>query len=359
MIRESITKLIHGEDLPQEEMRSTMGAVFEGKATAGQIAALATALRLKGETVEEITGAAMALRERAVRFNPGNSLLNLDRDDINLEGETILETSDAGRQGTSIFNISTATAFVVAGAGLKVARHGSRSESIYFGAAEVLASLGVNLDISFSDVERCVQQVGIGFMFTPMLQGPMRHVARVREEMGIRTIFNLIGPLMHPTGASAHVLGVYDPALTEKMTRVLVNLGASDAVVVYGESTLDEVSICGPSHISRLVKGDVETFIVQPEDFGLQRAEPKTIHGGNSHENAEIIRRVLDGQPGPCKDVVVLNAAAAFVAAGLDADLKNGARRAAQVIDGAKAKGKLEALVEFTGRCTPFVRKEL
>ncbi len=359
MIRESIAKLIQGDNLSQEEMMSTMGEVFEGNATAGQIASLVTALRIKGETVDEITGAAKALRARAVKLNLGNHLLNLDRDEINLEGETILETSDTGRESTCIFNISTATAFVVAGAGVKITRHGYRSATIYFGASEVLYNLGVNLEISPSDVERSVQEVGIGFLFTPTLQGPMRHVARVREEMGIRTIFNLIGPLMNPTGASAHVLGVYDPSLTEKMTRVLTHLGATDAIVVYGEGTLDEISICGPSRISRLVNGDVHTFSVQPEDFGFQRAECKAIYGGNSHKNAEIIRNILDAEKGPCRDVVILNAAAAFVAAGLDTDLQQGAQRAAEVIDGGMARKKLDALVEFTGRCTPFVRKEL
>jgi len=359
MIRESIVKVIRGRNLSEADMEKTMEEVFDGRASSSQIGSFATALRMKGETVEEITGAARALRSRAMKLQLDNHLLNLDRDDINVEGETILETTDTGKEGTSTFNISTATIFVVAGGGIKVARHGNRAASMYFGAADVLANLGVNLDISFSDVESCIREVGIGFFFTPLSQGPMREVARLREEMGIRTIFNLIGPLTNPADASAHVLGVYEASLTEKMAQVLLNLGARKAFVVNGEGTLDEISICGPTTISRLRNGKVDLFVIEPENYGMKRADRESIKGGNALKNTQIINDVLDGETGPRRDVVVLNAAAAFVVAGLDSRLEDGVLRAASVIDSGNARKKLDELVEFTSLCKPFIRKEL
>jgi len=359
MIRESIINVIRGRNLSETEMEKTMEEVFDGRASSSQIGSFATALRMKGETVEEITGAARALISRAMKLKPDNHLLTLDRDEINIEGETILETTDTGKEDTSIFNISTATIFVIAGGGIKVARHGSRAASIYFGAADVLANLGVNLDISFSDVERCIREVGIGFLFMQLSKGPMRNVARLREEMGIRTIFNLIGPLANPAGALAHVLGVYETSLTEKMAQVLLNLGAREAFVVCGDGTIDEISICGPSNISRLNNGEIQTFVIEPEDYGMKRAGRESIKGGTALKNARIINEVLDGETGPRRDVVLLNAAAAFVAAGLDSRMESGIQRAAGVIDSGNARKKLDELVEFTRRCKPFFRKEL
>jgi len=358
MIKQAIAKVVRGEDLSADEIEAAMGEVFDGQASSSQIGTFVTALRLKGESIDEITGAAKALRSRDQKLELGNHLLAVDRDDINVEGETILETSDSGNQGTSTFNISTATIFVVAGGGIKVARHGSRASSVYFGAADVLANLGVNLDISFSDVERCIRDVGIGFLFTPLMHGPMRNVARLREEMGIRTIFNLIGPLTNPTGASTHVLGVYDASLTSKMAQVLSNLGAREAFVVHGQGTQDEISICGPTDVSRLQDGQIDSFVIEPETYGFKRAAREEIKGGNAHKNAQIIRSVLSGETGPKKDVVVLNAAAAFVAAGLDHDLEDGIQRAEEIIVSGQAKQKLDTLVEFTSQCSSFVRKE-
>ncbi|MDY6793146.1 MAG: anthranilate phosphoribosyltransferase [Thermodesulfobacteriota bacterium] len=359
MIKDLITKVIGGDNLSEADMEQAMAEVFDGKVSSSQIGSFVTALRMKRETVEEITGAAKALRSRALKLKLGNHLLNLDRDDINVEGETLLNTTDTDQEGTSTFNISTATIFVVAGAGIKVARHGNRAASMYFGAADVLANLGVNLDIPVSDVERCVSEVGIGFLFTPLSQGAMRNVAHLREEMGIRTIFNLIGPLANPTGASAHVLGVYESSLTEKMAQVLLNLGAREAFVVYGEGTIDEISICGPTFVSRLKNGEVESFIIEPENYGMKRADRESIKGGDARKNAQIINDVLDGETGPRRDVVVLNAAAAFVAAGVDSILEDGILRAASIIDSGTARKKLNQLVEFSSRCRPFIRKEL
>lgn len=359
MIRESINKLLNGEHLTEEEAETAMGEIFDGRATPVQVASLVTCLRMKGENIDEITGAAKALQARAVRLNMGNHLLNLGRDDINIEGETIVETVDGHTSGTRTFNISTAAAFVAAGAGIKIARHGKRAASIYFGAADVLTGLGINLDISPSEVDRCIQEVGIGFLFTPLSYGPMQHVARIREEMGIRTIFNLIGPLMNPTGASAHVLGVYKPALTETLANVLLRLGAERAFVVCGEATLDEISICGDTRISRLENGQVETFTIEPEDFGFARVDRQAISGGSARENARIIKDILDGKKSPRREVVLLNAAAAFVAAGLDSDLATGIDRARDVIDSGKGREKLDAVVAFTDRCRPFLRDAL
>ncbi len=359
MIKESIAKVVRGRNLSEGDMEKTMEEVFDGRASSSQIGVFATALRMKGETVDEITGAARALKSRAMKLNLGNHLLNIDRDDINVEGETILETTDAGKEGTSTFNISTATIFVVAGAGIKVARHGNRAASMYFGAADVLAHLGVNLEISFSDVERSIEKVGIGFLFTQLSSGPMGNIAHLREEMGIRTIFNLVGPLANPAGASAHVLGVYESSLTNKMAQVLMKLGAKKAFVVCGEGTLDEISICGPTRISRLENDKIESFDIEPENFGMKRADRNSIKGGNAQKNAQIINDVLDGETGPRRDVVLLNAAAAFVVAGLDSRLEDGVQRAAGVIDSGNARKKLDELVEFTKGCRPFFRKEL
>ena len=359
MIKESITKVVRARNLTEAEMEKTMKEVFDGRASSSQIGTLATALRMKGETVDEITGAVRALRSRTMKLRSGNNFLNLDREDINVEGETIIETTDAGKAGTNTFNISTATIFVVAGAGLKVARHGNRAASMYFGAADVLSNLGVNLDISFSDVERCIEKVGIGFLFSQLSQGPMGNVAHLREEMGIRTIFNLTAPLANPACATRHVLGVYESSLTKKMAQVLLKLGETEAFVVCGEDTLDEISICGPTRISRLRNGEIKSFDIEPENFGMKRDDPESIKGGNAKENARIINEVLHGKTGPRRDVVLLNASAAFVVAGLDSRLEDGVLRAASVIDSGNARKKLDELVKFTGQCRPFFRKNL
>ena len=257
------------------------------------------------------------------------------------------------------FNVSTASALVAAGAGVNVAKHGNRAVSSLCGSADVIENLGVKLDITRSDVERCIKEVGIGFLYAPIFHGAMRYAAGPRQEIGIRTIFNLLGPLTNPAGASAQVLGVYDLTLTEKIAHVLKRLGTREAFVVCGEGTLDEISICGPTLISHLKNGEVRTFDLTPEEVGFQRAAPETIKGGNAHENARIIREILNGQQGPKRDIVLLNAAAAFMAVGLDGDFKEGIERAKTSIDSGQAKEKLKQLVAFTQECKPFVRTEL
>ena len=359
MIKESIAKVVSGIDLSQTEMEQAMDEIMSGRATNAQIGAFITALRMKGETVEEITGAARVMREKAKKVNVNNHTINIDRDEINIDDETILDIVGTGGDGTKTFNVSTTTAFVAAGAGLKVAKHGNRAVSSLCGSADVLESLGVKLEINHSDVERCIQEIGIGFLYAPHFHGAMKFAAEPRREIGLRTIFNLLGPLTNPAGANVQVLGVYDPDLTEKMANVLNRLGTREAFVVCGEGTFDEISICGKTKISHLKNGEVRTFYVAPEDFGLERASVEDIRGGNAKENAQIVRDILEGQDGPKRNMVLLNASSAFIAAGLDSDFNEGIQRARETIDSNKAMNKLRSLIQFTQDCRPFVRKEL
>ncbi|OGP91413.1 MAG: anthranilate phosphoribosyltransferase [Deltaproteobacteria bacterium RBG_16_48_10] len=359
MIKEAIAKVVRGNHLTEGEMERSMDEIMSGRATPAQIGAFATALRLKGETVDEITGAARAMRHKSIKINLNNHLLNLDRDEINVEEETILDTCGTGGDGTNTFNVSTACAFVAAGGGVNVAKHGNRAVSSLCGSADVIESLGVKLEITSSDAERCIREVGIGFLYAPIFHGAMRYAAGPRQEIGIRTIFNLLGPLTNPAGASAQVIGVYDSALTEKIAHVLKRLGTREAFVVCGEGTLDEISICGPTHVSHLKNREVRTFDLTPEEVGLKRAAPEGIKGGNALENARIIHEVLDGQQGPKRDIVLLNTAAAYVAVGFDGCLKDGIERAKTSIDSGRAREKLHQLIAFTQQCGPFVRKEL
>jgi len=359
MIKQAIAKVVNGIDLAQEEMKSVMEMILDAMATPAQIAAFITALRIKGETVGEITGAGKAIRSRTKKIQSPSPLINIDRDEINVEEETILDTHGNGSNGTRTFNVSTATAFVVAGGGLKVAKYGNWALSRKCGSADVLISLGVNLDINHADVERCVQDVGIGFLYAPLFHGAMKAVVIPRQEIGLRSIFNLLGPLTNPAGATAQVLGVYHAALTEKMAQVLQILGTRHAFVVCGEETFDEVSICGATRVSELDDGQIKTFEMTPEEHGLKRATSETIRGGNAQKNAEIIRKILAGQKGPQRDVVLLNAAAAFVSAGLDGNFKEGIERARESIDSGRARGKLDSLVDFTQECNFFIRKVL
>lgn len=359
MIKESIAKVVKGDDLTEKEMEGTMGEIFSDKATSAQIGSFITALRIKGETVDEITGAARTMRARTEKIGLNNHLISIDRDEINIEDETILDTCGTGGDGTNTFNVSTVTALVVAGGGIKVAKHGHRAVSSHCGSATVLEALDLKLDITRSDVERCIHEVGIGFLYAPLFYGAMKYPTGPRQEIGIRTIFNLLGPLTNPAGATTQILGVYDPDLTEKMAHVLKRLGTREAFVVFGEGTFDEISICGPTRISHLKDGKINTFYITPEEYGFKRAKPDEIRGGNATKNARIIREILEGQRGPKRDIVLLNAGAAFVAAGFDRDFKEGIERARDAIDSGRAKEKLDALVSFTQKCTYFVRKEL
>ena len=356
MIKQAITKLINQENLSEAEMQACMEEMLNGTAPPVLVGSFLTALRMKGETVEEITTAAQVARGQARRIDVSNHLVNLDREEINLDDETILDTCGTGGDGTNTFNISTATALVAAGAGLRVAKHGSRCVSSACGSADVLEQLGVNLDVPPTAVETCIREIGIGFLYEPLFNTAMARIAEVRRQLGFRTLFNLLGPLTNPAGASIQVLGVYDPGLTEKMAGVLKQLGTREAFVFCGEGTLDEISICGPTRMTHLRHQAIKTFEMTPEAFGIPRATPADIRGGSARENARIIRDILKGEKGPRRDVVLVNAAAAFVAAGLDPDFKAGIQRAAQSIDSGRAGEKLEALIRFSRSCTPSVR---
>ena len=354
MIKESIQKVMQGENLPEKEMEALMDRILAGNVSPSQAGALLAALRMKGETVDEIVGAARALQSKIYRFQLNNHLLNIDRDDINVETETILEVSETGKDGTQIFNVSAASTFVVAAAGIRVARHGNRPASRFLGTADVLEYMGINLDISSSDVERSIHEVGIGLMFAPVFHNPVQHVAAIREEIGIRTIFNLIGPLANPAGAGTHVLGVYDPDVTEKIAQAIERLGGKNALVFCGEETMDEMSLCGRTRISQLNSSGIRTFYASPEDFGMERCRRKDLKGGNIRENAEIVTGILSGDKGPRTDMVVLNVAAAFFAFGLDETIKAGIDRARELLDSGAALEKFEELVRFTQQCVPF-----
>ena len=359
MINEAITQAANGNNLGEKEMTDVMELMLSGTAAPAQIGALITALRIKGETVEEITGAAKAMRARTKKIKIDEPLINIDRDEINVEEETILDTHGNGANGTHTFNISTATALVVAGAGINVAKYGNWALSKQCGSADVLISLGVNLDINLADVEKCIQDIGIGFLYAPLFHGAMKAVAGPRQEVGLRSIFNLLGPLTNPAGAMAQVLGVYDARLTGKMAEVLQKLGTRQALVVCGEETFDEMSICGATQVSELKNGKINTFEITPEDVGFKRAAPEAIRGGDARANAEIIRKILNGEKGPQRDVVLLNAAAAFVSTGLDDGFKEGIERAQAAIDSDTARSKLDALIDFTRQCDFFVRRAI
>lgn len=341
MIKFSVSKVVTGEDLTQSEMEASMEEIMTGVATPAQIGAFITALRMKGESVEEIAGAARVMRAKARKIDITSQLKN----------ETILDTCGTGGDGTSTFNVSTATALVAAGGGVIVAKHGNRAVSSKCGSADVLETLGVKLNIAHTDVARCLKEVGIGFLFAPLYHGAMKYAAGPRQEIGLRTIFNVLGPLTNPAGATAQLLGVYDPGLTEKIAWVLGRLGISQAFVVCGEGTFDEMSITSLTRVSQLKDGKVRTFDIVPEDYGFTRANLDSIKGGGTQENADILLRILDGEKGPKRDMVLLNAGAAFVSAGLDSDIKEGIQRARDSIDSGQAKEKLNALMDFTQGC--------
>ena len=271
MLKEAIYKVVTRQDLTEGEMVRAMEVIMGGEATDAQIGAFITALRMKGETVAEITAAAKVMRAKATRIPLGNNLVDLDRDEINVDWETIVDTCGTGGDATSTFNVSTTTAFVVAGAGLRVAKHGNRAVSSRCGSADVIEALGINLNLTPAQVAQCINEVGIGFLFAPQLHGAMRFAIGPRREIGIRTIFNVLGPLTNPAGANVQVLGVYDPGLTEPLAQVLGNLGTKSAFVVFGEGSFDEISIVGPTRVSELKDGQVRTYTITPEDFGYEK----------------------------------------------------------------------------------------
>jgi len=347
MIKEAINKVVQGLDLSEGEMVDVMSQIMGGAATQAQVGAFITALRMKGETIDEITGAARVMRERATPIRAGKAL-GLDRDEINIDRETILDTCGTGGSGTKSFNISTTVAFVVAAGGIKVAKHGNRSVSSACGSADVLEALGVNLEIGPEQVERCIEQIGIGFLFAPALHGAMKHAIGPRREIGIRTIFNILGPLTNPASADCQVLGVYRQDLVESMARVLAKLGCRRGFIVHGHDGMDEVTLTGPTDVAEIRDGEVSLYTIAPEDYGLARCELADLQGGDAVRNAAIVRAVLGGEPGPKRDVVRLNAAFGLVAGGAAEDIGGGLAMATGLIDSGDALAILNRLVSLT-----------
>ncbi|MHB8171335.1 MAG: anthranilate phosphoribosyltransferase [Thermincolia bacterium] len=337
MIREAIAKIIEQENLTEEEARGAMEVIMSGQATDAQIAAFITGLRMKGETVAEIAGCARVMRDKATRIYTKHPL--------------IIDTCGTGGDGAHTFNISTTTAFVLAGAGLPVAKHGNRSVSSKSGSADVLEALGVDLNLNPDAVSQCLDEIGIGFLFAPALHGAMKYAIGPRREIGVRTIFNILGPLTNPAGAQAQVIGVYNPALTEVLAGVLARLGVKKAFVIHGHGGLDEASLSGPTRVSGVEHGEVKTFQVDPRDLGLEMAPISALVGGTAEENAVITREILQGDKGPRRDVVLLNAALGLVAGEKAEDIKEGIAIAARSIDSGSAMAKLEQLIEFSQAC--------
>ncbi|MCM0083620.1 anthranilate phosphoribosyltransferase [Geomonas sp. Red32] len=348
MIRKAIARVVERQDLSEPEMIEVMDQVMSGGATPAQIASFITALRMKGETVDEITGAARVMRDRVMPIRVGKRVLDLDRDEINLDQETILDTCGTGGSGTNSFNISTTVAFVVSSCGIKVAKHGNRAVSSSCGSADVLESLGVNLDVTPETVERCIAEIGIGFLFAPALHGAMKHAIGPRREIGIRTIFNVLGPLTNPAGADCQVLGVYRPELVDKIGHVLKNLGCKRGFVVHGLDGMDEITLNGETRVAEVTREGVEVTVISPEEFGLKRCAAAELRGGDAKGNAGIVRDILAGVNGPKRDIVLLNAGYALVAAGKATGVMEGLRMAEDAIDSGRAAKQLEKLAAMT-----------
>jgi len=314
MFREYLEMIIAGRQLDEEQMTEMIEAVLSGDITDAQIGAMMAALATRGETYEELAGAAKGMRRKAHRIQPPGSI--------------VVDTCGTGGDGAKTFNSSTTTAFVVAGCGVTVAKHGNRSVSSQCGSADLLEALGVKIDTAPEIVEEALHETGIGFLFAPVYHSAMRHAAKARMEIGLRSIFNMLGPLTNPAGANCQLLGVYAPELTEMFASALSHLGARHAMVVHGHDGLDEISVCAPTRISELKAGRVKTFDLAPEQYFGRLAEPAALTGGDSSQNAVITREILDGAAGDKRNVVVINAAAALICAGKAADFPTGIKLA-------------------------------
>jgi len=333
--KQFIGKAASGQPLTEKEAAEAFDIMMSGKASPGQIGGFLMALRVRGESVDEITGAARTMRAKATPVEAP---------------EDAIDTCGTGGDAKGTHNISTCTAFVVAGAGVPVAKHGNRAMSSKSGSADVLAALGVNLEVTPALVAKCIREAGLGFMFAPAHHSAMRHVGPTRAELATRTIFNLLGPLSNPAGARRQVIGVFSRDWIVPMAETAGNLGADHVWVVHGSDGLDELTTTGPTFVAEYRDGKVRTFEVAPRDAGLNVASPADLKGGNAEENAAAIREVLTGKAGPFRDVVILNAAAALIVAGKAETLKEGAELAARSIDSGAAKGRLEKLVEISNQ---------
>jgi anthranilate phosphoribosyltransferase len=333
MIREALSKLVERKNLTKDEARETMSEIMGGKTTPSQLSAFLTALRMKGEVVEEITGCAEAMRDAAIK--------------IKIDADTIVDTCGTGGDKTNTFNISTAVALVAAGGGLTVAKHGNRSASSQCGSADVLEHLGMNLNAKPEKVKECIEKIGIGFLFAQMHHPAMKYAMPTRKEIGIRTIFNILGPLTNPAGANVQLLGVPLPELTEMLANVLKNLGTKAALVVHGEG-FDEISTTGETLVAELKDGKVNKYSIKPEDFDIERTTLSELQGADVNKNAKILMQVLEGEKGPYRDIVLLNSGALFYIAGKTKNIKEGIKIAEQSIDSGKALKKLEDLIKIT-----------
>jgi len=346
MLLDALHKIAtHRSSLTREEAREVMSQILRGEATDAQIAALLVALHMKGETVEEIVGFAQAIRQAAVPLQAE------DGEALDLSGtgrDALVDTCGTGGDTSGTFNISTAVALVIAGAGVRVAKHGNRSISSKCGSADVMEALGVNINLPPAQLAVCLRETGIAFLFAPAMHSAMKYVQPARRELRLRTVFNLLGPLTNPARASAQVVGVYSADLVEKLAEALSELGLRRALVVHGRDGLDEITISGPSKVAEVRNGSVRVYEVAPEDFGLQRAPLSEIAGGDALQNAAIIRAILDGERSCRRDVVLLNAAAALVAAGHADRISDAVPLTAYAIDSGHARQRLQLLVEFT-----------
>ena len=331
-LQEAIRTVIDARDLTEDQAETVAREIMAGSATPAQIAALLVGLRVKGETVDEIVGFVRAMRGGATPA-PARS-------------DDLVDTCGTGGDGSGTFNISTVAAFVAAGAGCKVAKHGNRSISSKCGSADVLRALGVNIEMPPEEAARCIDEIGVGFLFAPQYHPGARHAAGPRREIGVRTIFNMLGPLLNPAGARRQLMGVYDRKLTDPIAQVLHRLGSTHCLIVHGEDGLDEITLCGRTFVTELKDGELRSYTLTPEEFGLATADPNELAGGDAAENARIARTILSGESGPARDIVVLNAGASIYVGGQTDSIADGVLRAAASIDAGKAQAALEALVE-------------
>jgi anthranilate phosphoribosyltransferase len=336
MIREAIGKIVKRLSLTEGETRKVFEEIMSGQATPAQIGSFLTALRINGETVDEITAAAKVMREKSLK--------------INIDEGVIVDTCGTGGSGADTFNISTAAAFVAAGCGVKIAKHGNRGASSACGSADVLEALGVNLDAGAEIAEKCIREIGIAFLYAPLFHGAMRYAIAPRKEIGIRTIFNILGPLSNPANARGQVIGVYDAQLTETLARVSRNLGTRRAFIVHGMDGLDEITLSGKTKVAELKEGRIKTYYISPEKFGLKRAKLDKLKGGTAKDNARILLSLLQGEKSARRDVVLLNASAALVAGFKAKNFKDGIRLAENSIDSRIALEKLQRLIGITNK---------
>jgi anthranilate phosphoribosyltransferase len=334
MFKENLNKIIQRKDLNETEMSQMITEIFSGNITNAQTGAFMAALATKGETFEELAGAAKAMRRKARRIHNASA--------------TIVDTCGTGGDSADTFNISTTTAFIVAGCGVTVAKHGNRSVSSQCGSADLLEALGVKIDTDPELVEEAVSEIGIGFLFAPIYHGALRYAAKARKEVGLRSIFNMLGPLTNPAAANCQLLGVFAAELTEMFANALKLLGAKRAFVVHGHDGMDEITVCAPTRISELKDGAIRTYDITPEQFSIKAANSEDLTGGDPELNAQITNKILKGEKGPARDVVLLNAAAALIASGKAEDFNQGIRLAENSIDEGAAVAKLEALIRFT-----------